>query len=64
MSSSSNISDLFQANYGVRIEHALGKSNSSAKSPLGKCYRVVIDARSRPMDANNMVAAETWINVS
>ena len=31
MSTPSNISDLFQANYGVRIEHTLGQSRSSAQ---------------------------------
>ena len=35
-----------------------------AQSPLGKCHRIVIDARRRLMDANMMVAAETWISVS
>ncbi len=42
----------------------LGYARVSTDSPLGKGHRIVTDARSRPMDANSMVAAETWISVS
>ena len=35
-----------------------------SKSPLGKCHRIVMEARSRVMDAKSMAAAETCKSVS
>ncbi len=35
-----------------------------AESPLGKGYRIVIEARSQPMEAKSIAAAETWVSVS
>ena len=36
----------------------------ASQSPLGKSHDIVAEARSRPTDANGMVAAETWASVS
>ena len=67
------IMGLISASPSDLANHVVEKANTTeirprlvarSKSPLGKCHRVVTDARRRPMDANSMVATETWINVS
>ncbi len=47
------------AHPGVPLKRALG-----SKSPLGKGHLEVMDARSRDIDANIIMAAETWMRVS
>ena len=45
----------------TRTEHTAAGTSDNL---LGKGHCIVTDASSRPMEANRMVATETWVSVS